>query len=300
MATDFSDEDREDLERLIGGRGDDVCSPRLRGLADVLRAAAAPARPHELRGEDDAVAAFRVARSGSSAAARRARICLPAVKVAAVVAVAITLGSAAAGMAAGVVPNPLVDFGLPLLPHSSTAVSSPSASASDGVRSLSAAATPSASVPGGTSVPVPPAGGLPVPSLPSLATGASWSVADLCTWYRALGESQRPWALAEPVFAPLVTIAGGAASVDAYCDRVQESPSASPALTPTPTPTPTPAPSPSPTPSPSSPSPSPSPSSPPPPLPSEAATVEATSTATRTVPDRNPKGSRQPPGPGAI
>jgi hypothetical protein len=242
MSTDFSEDDQSDLERLLDGRADDVRSARLRRLTGLLGAAAAPARPHELRGEGEALAAFRAARR-DSAVARRVRIALPTAKVAAAV-VAIVLGSAAAAMATGLVP-PLLDTRPQVLTHASARVSPTGGDGDDGPRTSSAAPVRTASALPRTSVPAPEVGG-PEPSESPLATSARMSGIDLCAAYLTLGESQRPRALSDTMFAPLVALADDMQSVDAYCGQILAPAS------PTPSPTPSSSSSPSPSSSPSS------------------------------------------------
>ena len=245
MFIDPSDDDREDLDRLLdGGQADDVRSLRLRRLADLLGAAAASARPDELRGEGDALAGFRAARQAQAAAhrvpARRVRVGLPAAKVAAAVVTTLVMGSTAAAIAAGLVPNPLHDIGPPLSTHASTGVSPSGSEAQDGLRSPSAAPLPTATARPGASAAASPAGTGPVPSGSSSGTGAPLADGELCTSYLSLSESQRPEALTEARFAPLVALAGEPGSVDAYCDQLLRSPSPTPSETPSPTPSPSP------------------------------------------------------------
>jgi hypothetical protein len=264
MFIDSSDDDREDLDRLLdggradepredpdrlldGGRADDARAVRLRRLSDLLGVASAPARPDELRGEGDALAAFQAARRAQPAghrvpAARRVPVG-SAAKVAAAVATALAMGGTAAAMAAGLVPNPLPDIVSPST-HASTGVSPSGRAARDRLRSPSAAPLPTAAA-SGASAATSPAGAGPAPASPQ-AAGATLATGDLCTLYLSLSESERPEALTEARFAPLVKVAGEPESVDAYCDQLLRSPSPTPSRTPSPTLTPSPSPTPSP------------------------------------------------------
>jgi len=105
--------DAETAERLLAGD-----SVRSDPLADLLAAAAAPARSRELVGEEAAVVAFRYARL-RPAHARHARSAVGRrwAWLLSVKAAAITVAVAAAGMAlaagTGVLPNPMVDVDSP-------------------------------------------------------------------------------------------------------------------------------------------------------------------------------------------
>ncbi|GGM78943.1 hypothetical protein GCM10007977_095670 [Dactylosporangium sucinum] len=93
---------RDEAERLLDG----ATEPGHEQLAALLRAAAGPARPHELAGEDAAVAAFR--QGGRTAhAAARVRVGRRVGVLAGSLAAAVLLGGAATAAGAGRLPEPL-------------------------------------------------------------------------------------------------------------------------------------------------------------------------------------------------
>jgi hypothetical protein len=188
--------DRETAEWLLAGTAGRPVEPDTRPLAHLLALAAAPARPHELAGEDAAVAAFH--RPGSAPVrarpGRRALLAkLLTVKVAALIA-ASTLGGVAVAAAAGRLPE---------LP---------------GVAGIQAEDTPPAPPP---AVPPPPTNTgrpkvQPAPPPPS-PTGPPGQPAlvDLC---RAAAADHGA-TIDRPQFAPLVSAAGGPEKprIRSYC-----------------------------------------------------------------------------------
>ncbi len=155
-------------------------------LAGVLRAAAAPAHPGELAGEEAAVAAFRAATARVETAPARPsalrRVVAKALTVKAAVAVAV-VGSAGVVLAAsgGVLPTPW-----------ST------------VPPVEQTQTPTSTAP---AVPGPSARTGPHATTPAPA------VVDLCEAYAESDGKHR----ADPKFGPLIDAAGGADGVTEYC-----------------------------------------------------------------------------------
>ncbi|MFI7677245.1 hypothetical protein [Actinophytocola sp. NPDC049390] len=161
-------------------------------LAEVLRAAAAPAHPGELAGEEAAVAAFRQAAPVGTAPSRPSaarRVLAKVLTVKAAVAIAVT-GSAGVVLAAsgGVLPTPWS-----------------AAPSTEQAPTVTATTAPAAT--GDRGAPDPSAG-----SGPSTAP-AERAVVDLCRTYPAGNGGHR----ADPKFRPLIEAAGGADEVAEYC-----------------------------------------------------------------------------------
>jgi hypothetical protein len=205
--------DAEAMERLLDTAGRDAGGDP---VARLLAAAAAPPRPGELAGEDQAVAAFRQAARvpGRAEPARRWRRRLTA-GAAAWAAVGATTVTAGVALAAGT--HVFID---------------------DGPASRPSTAPASAPGPGGTSAGVTPSGGTRSPGASgtgpgtltpgSTASGAAPSMPEitgLCTAYLHKDPKQREKALRTPSYQRLVTAAGGAARVEAYCTGLAASPS---------------------------------------------------------------------------
>ncbi|MGW3607714.1 MULTISPECIES: hypothetical protein [unclassified Micromonospora] len=174
-------------------------------LAGLLAAAAAPARPEELAGEQAALAAFRAARAGPEStpapAPGRWRFTAGALAWVAAVLATATAGAAFAAVTLDRPEEPV--------PPSGPATPAPTTGRPDG----------------------PPAGGGAAttgdPGRSPTATSARRSPssgpedrAGLCRAYLAKKPAQREKALETPGFQPLVAAAGGAAQVDAYCQRL--------------------------------------------------------------------------------
>ncbi|MEU4555603.1 hypothetical protein [Micromonospora violae] len=184
----------------------DEALPTVRGadpVAALLAAAAGPARPGELAGEEAALAAFRAARANPTPGVvqrRRRRVTTGAVAWIGAVAVTATAGAAFAAVTRDRAPEPVV-------PAPSRTSPSPPPDLS---RSPEA----------GRSV----APGAPSPDTATPpAASASASAAQLhgqCRAWRAKSPDQREKALRTPAFQRLVTAAGGPAEVEAYCQRL--------------------------------------------------------------------------------
>ncbi|SNQ47992.1 conserved hypothetical protein [Frankia canadensis] len=181
---------RGDAERMLRGAPVDAgAGPD--HLADLLAAAAAPARDGELDGEEAAVAAFRVAPLAPVTQPRREPMSklllakLLTVKVAATALGAVTLGGVAVAATTGNLP----------------------VTGGRGGAAVSSTATPSAEV--------------TAPSLPTPSAGAhvSAQLLGLCHAYTAAAGAGAgaDAALASPGMSALVTAAGGRAQVDGFC-----------------------------------------------------------------------------------
>ncbi|WP_328421687.1 hypothetical protein OG470_06345 [Micromonospora sp. NBC_00389] len=178
-------------------------------LAGLLAAAAAPARPVELAGEQGALAAFRAARAAPASAPAR----VPGRRrftAGALAWVAGVLATATAGAAFAAVT--LDPPGAPV-PPSGPATPAPTTGRPDG--SPTGGGAPTAGDPGRS------------PTVPSARRSPSSGPQDraqlggLCRAYLAKKPAQREKALATSGFQPLVAAAGGgAAQVDAYCQRL--------------------------------------------------------------------------------
>ncbi|BCJ56673.1 hypothetical protein C1I93_18000 [Micromonospora endophytica] len=216
------------LARSAGRSGDDrlldgARAPRSPAapdpLAELLRAAAAPARPGELDGEQAALAAFREARRAGVPAARPRRRRLTAGVVLWLAGLTATATAGVALAAAGLdapdesVPPPAPGTVAPMptgAPTASTGVPGPPDSTAG--TSTGDPTTPSSGVPSPTSTN--PASPSPVPEA---TTNLRSGDAGHCKAYLSKPARQREKALASPGFADLVAAAGGAENVSAYC-----------------------------------------------------------------------------------
>ncbi|MFG1919832.1 hypothetical protein [Micromonospora sp. NPDC048898] len=206
------------------GRGGDAASPQARvpvppgpsadPVAGLLAAAAGPARPGELAGEEAALAAFRAARADPAPSAphrSRRRLTTGAVAWIGAVAATATAGAAFAAVTRDRAPDPVA-------PEPSRTSPSPEGSAST-------SGEPSRSAPVGPPSPGRPSPGAPLPGSPSAGTPSAPSApaADLhglCRAWQAKKPEERERALRTPAFETLVAAAGGPAEVEAYCQRL--------------------------------------------------------------------------------
>lgn len=176
-------------ENLLSGATVDSPHPR---VAAVLRAAVGPARPAELAGRQQAVAAFHNALLHPAESVQRpsmiraAALKLFTVKAAAVAAVVLGTGGVALAAGTGAIPTPLNNH------H-------PVPSASD-----------TTSQPGGR----PDASSHPGNADPSP------SLVGLCRAYAAGAGADHGNALESPAFQALINAAGGKDGVDAFCIKV--------------------------------------------------------------------------------
>ena len=196
--------DRDTAERMLRGAR---VARRAGGpasgdpLTDLLALAAAPARRHELAGEQAALAAFRAARLVPAVRPRRPSMIkttlakLLTLKAAAVLA-ATAAGGVALAASTGTLPNPLSDT--TSKPATTGHVGHPGASASH-----------RGSDDGGPG----DANGSPSPSL-----------VGLCHAFLAGAGSEHGKALENPAFTVLITKAGGKDKVEAYCTALLASP----------------------------------------------------------------------------
>jgi hypothetical protein len=189
-------------ERLLAG--EDI---GFGDLSDLLAAAAAPARPEELKGEARALTAFRYAAPGTSEGSPRRSTAksmwarLASIKVAAIAAALATTGVALAA-GTGVLPTPFTADPPTAAPDltSSRPGGDPAGNAPTTTGALGGPAA-TATGPAPTATPDP-------------------SMAGQCRAYRAQARSDPEGALDSPTFERLVIAAGGRDKVDAYCDQV--------------------------------------------------------------------------------
>jgi hypothetical protein len=176
---------RRTAEHLLRGRSGATGHDR---LSDLLTAAAAPARDGELTGEQAAVAAFRAARLEPAPQRRRPwmlKIALANVLTAKIAGVtALAAGGIALAAATGTLPGHQREA--PVLPASSEV----------------ATTTPSAQTP---------------EKKPDNTASPSPSLKGLCQAYTAGAGADHGKAKDNPAFSALVTAAGGAAPVPAFC-----------------------------------------------------------------------------------
>ncbi|MFC4017022.1 hypothetical protein ACFOW4_03555 [Micromonospora sp. GCM10011542] len=239
--------DRAETERLLdaaraGGSADPAGPPPLRAatpaaastspsepLARLLAAAAAPAKPGELAGEQAALAAFRAARADPAPASarrpHRRRLTTAAIAWLTALAASATAGVAFAAVSLNRPADPPAPARTSVAPTPTDRTAGPSGSG-DG--------TPSGE---GT-----PSGTDPSRSAGSASAGPSTSpgsgddpapagqLTGLCGAWLAKTPDQRDKALGTPAFARLVSAAGSAGDVEAYCRRLvpEAKPTASP------------------------------------------------------------------------
>jgi hypothetical protein len=204
-------------------------------LADLLAAAAAPARADELMGEAAAVAAFRDAAGASRPAAAPVAITgsRRALRLKVAIAVAAVVGTGFAGTAAaGLLPGD--DSPAPVAaPTSATQSSSSSATGSGASTSPSDKAdtgigTPPHKTPSDAATNPKSDQSGNRPSVTPASPRPTAAIIGLCRSYSNLskhdtGRSDRSYSdsmLNEPAFQPLVRAAGGKDKVAAYCTQV--------------------------------------------------------------------------------
>ncbi|MET8042796.1 hypothetical protein ABZU25_18290 [Micromonospora sp. NPDC005215] len=188
-------------------------------VAGLLAAAAGPARPGELAGEEAALAAFRAARANPAPSAPhrpgRRRLTTGAVAWIGAVAATATAGAAFAAVTRDRTPDPVAP--------------APSRTSSSPERSAPTSDAPDRSAPPGPPSPGRPSPGAPVPGPPSpdppSTPGApAGQLHGLCRAWQAKKPEQREKALRTPAFERLVAAAGGVAEVAAYCQRLAPEP----------------------------------------------------------------------------
>ncbi|MEU7933783.1 hypothetical protein [Micromonospora echinofusca] len=209
----------------------DVSEP----LSRLLAAAAAPARPGELAGEEAAVAAFRAARAAGPAtggvpAPRRRRFTAGAVAWGAGIAVTATAGAAFAAVTLDRADDPAPPR-QPATPAPTTASPTISTPQRDGPTAATGGGDPTGT-PAATTAP--PASGVPGPgstrgAAPGTPEPPTEQLRGLCRAYLAKNPAQRERALDTPAFAGLVAAAGGPGQVEGFCgDLVPEAAAESP------------------------------------------------------------------------
>ncbi|MCW3842589.1 hypothetical protein ONA70_21040 [Micromonospora yasonensis] len=200
--------DRAESDRLLdAARAGRPPEPRADPLAHLLAATAAPTRPGELAGEEQALTAFRAARANPAAAEpRRPRLRVGVAAWAAALAATATAGVAFATVSLERPEQPA--------PPPVPTTAGRTGAGDTGSPSQSGAGSPSNGTSGPAASPTPDrTGGPGRPATVQQLTG-------LCGAYLAKSEQQRASALETPAFADLVAAAGGADQVEAYCVRL--------------------------------------------------------------------------------
>ncbi|MEU9508879.1 hypothetical protein AB0D32_21680 [Micromonospora sp. NPDC048170] len=210
-------------------------------LAWLLAAAAAPARPGELAGEEEALASFRAARAagpsaGPAPSPRRRRFTAGAAAWGAGIAVTATAGAAFAAVAldraADPAPSPRPATPAPATTHPDRGGST---GATGGSRPTGPPSPPSAAVTSGA-----PAPGTTPGAAPGRPQQRTEQLRGLCRAYLAKKPEQREKALGTPAFARLVTAAGDPEQVEDFCRELvpeaaaKESPKQAPKTQPSP------------------------------------------------------------------
>lgn len=221
--------DRAESDRLLdAARAGTLPGADADPLSRLLSAAAGPAAPGEVAGEERALAAFRAARAAAGAAPAAAAVAAPRPRRRLRIAAALSglAATAVAGVAFAAVrldSNPE-----PVLPPATTAgptgpaVTGPSRPApSTPAGDASGAASPPASTPV-------PSGTPSAKARPSAPPAGGASMAGHCRAYLAKSERQREKALTKPGFADLVAAAGGPEQVESYCRNLVGAPADDP------------------------------------------------------------------------
>lgn len=216
--------DRAESDRLLdAARAGSPGAADPEPLARLLSAAAAPARPGELAGEEAALAAFRAARTAAPAAApqtpRGRRFTAGAVAWAAGIVVTATAGAAFAAVTLDrpddPAPPPRPTTPTPATTATERGGSTGATGSSGGTPSgapSDAPLSPSAGPTSGAVTPRGPVGGGPRP--PQQRTE---QLRGLCRAYLTKPPAQRDKTLDTAAYAGLVTAAGGRENVDDFC-----------------------------------------------------------------------------------
>ncbi|MEU8315499.1 hypothetical protein [Micromonospora sp. NPDC048169] len=226
--------DRAESDRLLdAARAGTPPAADADPLTRLLSAAAGPAEPGEVAGEEQALAAFRAARtSGASPAAGPVVAPRPRRRLRIAAALSGLAATAVAGVAFAAVrldrePEPVLPPATTARPTgegptgAGPAVTGPSRPApSTPAGDASDATSPPAATPSVT-----PSGATPPSASP---TRGNNSMAGHCRAYLAKSERQRAKALTAPGFADLVTAAGGPEQVESYCRNLVDEPAEDP------------------------------------------------------------------------
>ncbi|MBO4139879.1 hypothetical protein J5U46_06930 [Micromonospora tulbaghiae] len=204
-------------------------------LTRLLSAAAGPAAPGEVAGEERALAAFRAARATDGTAPTAAAVAAPRPRRRLRIAAALSglAATAVAGVAFAAVrldrpPEPVV-------PPATTA--GPTGAGPTGTGpgvtgpSRPAPGTPAGDASGAASPPAPTPASSGTPSAeggPPAPAATSGRMAGHCRAYLAKPERQREKALTTPGFADLVAAAGGPEQVESYCRNLVGAPAEGP------------------------------------------------------------------------
>lgn len=180
--------DRETAERLLDGASPTRAAGAEK-LAELLAAAGGPPRPYEYAREEEAVMAFRAAPAPARLPSWRRLLTFKVLAIFATV----TVGGLAFASTTGIIPGPF---------NQSPGVSPTTGENSNPVRSRASSA------------------GMPTSEPSPTAPAAAFS--GLCHSYLAKDAEGRRKALETPAYADLVTAAGGADKVEAYCVQLPE------------------------------------------------------------------------------
>ncbi|MFI7306557.1 hypothetical protein ACIBM8_25365 [Micromonospora aurantiaca] len=230
--------DRAESDRLLdAARAGSPPGADADPLTRLLSAAAGPAGPDEVAGEEQALAAFRAARAGTAAAPVIAPRPRRRLRVAA--ALAGLAATAVAGVAFAAVR--LDHDPEPVAPPATTAAPTGAGPTGTGPAvtgpSRPAPSTPAGDASGAESPPAPAPSGTPsAKGRPPTPPAGGASLAGHCRAYLAKSERQREKALTKPGFADLVAAAGGPEQVESYCRNLVGAPSEGPDDAPEPEP----------------------------------------------------------------
>ncbi|WP_435123227.1 hypothetical protein [Micromonospora tulbaghiae] len=198
-------------------------------LTRLLSAAAGPASPGEVAGEEQALAAFRAARAGTTAAPVPVTAPRPRRRLRIAAALSGLAATAVAGVAFAAVrldrhPEPVVP----------PATAGPTGAGPTGTGpavtgpSRPAPSTPAGDASGAASPPAPTPSGTPSAKAGPPAPPVRAGLAGHCRAYLAKSERQREKALTTPGFADLVAAAGGPEQVEGYCRNLVGAPADDP------------------------------------------------------------------------
>ncbi|MEU7762748.1 hypothetical protein [Micromonospora aurantiaca (nom. illeg.)] len=227
--------DRAESDRLLdAARAGTPSGADADPLTRLLSAAAGPAAPGEVAGEERALTAFRAARAAAAGAApAAAAVAAPRPRRRLRIAAALSglAATAVAGVAFAAVrldSNPE-----PVVPPATTAGPTGTGPTGPAVTGPSrpAPSTPAGDASGAASPPAPtpvPSGTPSARARPSAPPVGGAGLAGHCRAYLAKSERQREKALTTPGFADLVAAAGGPEQVESYCRNLVGAPADDP------------------------------------------------------------------------